>query len=153
MTLRAGGDGPEETLWVDKYAPRSFLELLSDEAINRAVVKWLKSWDATVFGMGQPPSAAAGAAGRGPAAGQRGKVAVDRRPVQRVLLMGGPPGDHADPPESLVYSECYYSMLHGSAAVLKILFPCPRWKPTSHRQIQVPVCSFRGSGCSSRRGM
>ena len=98
LTVCAAGDAPEEALWVDKYAPRSFLELLSDEAINRAVVKWLKSWDATVFGTGQPPSAAAcGTAGRGMAAEQRGKAAVDRRPAQRVLLMGGPPGDTIDP--------------------------------------------------------
>ena len=89
----AGGDAPEEELWVDKYAPRSFLELLSDEAINRAVVRWLKSWDAAVFGTGQ---AAASASRAGPQiggqGGQHGKPLQDRRPAQRVLLMGGPPG-------------------------------------------------------------
>ena len=31
-------DGPqEEMLWVDKYAPRAFTELLSDEQTNREV--------------------------------------------------------------------------------------------------------------------
>ena len=100
--VRAASDAPEEALWVDNYAPRSFLELLSDEAINRAVVKWLKSWDAAVFGTGQSTAAAGGAAGRGLAAGRRGQAAVERRPAQRVLLMGGPPGNDADPPEALV---------------------------------------------------
>ncbi|KAG9446182.1 hypothetical protein H6P81_012310 [Aristolochia fimbriata] len=37
-------------LWVDKYAPNSFTELLSDEQTNREVLLWLKQWDSCVFG-------------------------------------------------------------------------------------------------------
>uniref|UniRef100_A0A1B6D4D8 AAA+ ATPase domain-containing protein n=1 Tax=Clastoptera arizonana TaxID=38151 RepID=A0A1B6D4D8_9HEMI len=36
-------------LWVEKYRPRSYLELLSDEGTNRALLKWLKLWDKVVF--------------------------------------------------------------------------------------------------------
>lgn len=39
-----------EELWVNKYAPKSFTELLSDEQTNREVLSWLKQWDAAVFG-------------------------------------------------------------------------------------------------------
>ncbi|ERN04662.1 chromosome transmission fidelity protein 18 homolog isoform X2 [Amborella trichopoda] len=39
-----------ERLWVDKYAPSSFTELLSDEQTNREVLCWLKQWDPCVFG-------------------------------------------------------------------------------------------------------
>ncbi|CAJ1967958.1 unnamed protein product [Sphenostylis stenocarpa] len=39
-----------ERLWVDKYAPNSFTELLSDEQTNREVLLWLKQWDSVVFG-------------------------------------------------------------------------------------------------------
>ncbi|CAL5347593.1 unnamed protein product [Camellia sinensis] len=39
-----------EKLWVDKYAPKSFMELLSDEQTNREVLLWLKQWDSCVFG-------------------------------------------------------------------------------------------------------
>lgn len=39
-----------EQLWVDKYAPHSFTELLSDEQTNRQVLLWLKQWDSCVFG-------------------------------------------------------------------------------------------------------
>ncbi|XP_078174461.1 P-loop containing nucleoside triphosphate hydrolases superfamily protein [Carex rostrata] len=39
-----------EQLWVDKYAPSSFTELLSDEHTNREVLLWLKQWDSLVFG-------------------------------------------------------------------------------------------------------
>lgn len=40
----------KEQLWVDKYAPQSFTELLSDEQTNREVLLWLKQWDSCVFG-------------------------------------------------------------------------------------------------------
>ncbi|KAK0607817.1 hypothetical protein LWI29_021036 [Acer saccharum] len=39
-----------EQLWVDKYSPNSFTELLSDEQTNREVLLWLKQWDSRVFG-------------------------------------------------------------------------------------------------------
>ncbi|KAK9137857.1 hypothetical protein Sjap_008451 [Stephania japonica] len=39
-----------EQLWVEKYAPKSFSELLSDEQTNREVLLWLKQWDSCVFG-------------------------------------------------------------------------------------------------------
>ncbi|KAI0525293.1 hypothetical protein KFK09_004686 [Dendrobium nobile] len=39
-----------EKLWVEKYAPCSFTELLSDEQTNREVLLWLKQWDSSVFG-------------------------------------------------------------------------------------------------------
>ncbi|KAK9160494.1 hypothetical protein Syun_006835 [Stephania yunnanensis] len=38
-----------EQLWVEKYAPKSFTELLSDEQTNREVLLWLKQWDSCVF--------------------------------------------------------------------------------------------------------
>ncbi|BBN02524.1 chromosome transmission fidelity protein 18 [Marchantia polymorpha subsp. ruderalis] len=51
-------EGPEvqaekvhEKLWVEKYAPKSFTELLSDEQTNREVLRWLKHWDFGVFGQ------------------------------------------------------------------------------------------------------
>ena len=42
------GEGP--ALWVDKYRPRSFVELLSDDGTNRVLLHWLKLWDRAVFG-------------------------------------------------------------------------------------------------------
>ncbi|XP_054012649.1 chromosome transmission fidelity protein 18 homolog [Hylaeus anthracinus] len=36
-------------LWVDKYRPRSYLELLSDESVNRNLLHWIKLWDKVVF--------------------------------------------------------------------------------------------------------
>lgn len=40
----------EHNLWVDKYTPRCYTELLSDDFTNRCLLKWLKLWDTVVFG-------------------------------------------------------------------------------------------------------
>ena len=37
-------------LWVDKYRPTSFIELLSPADINRTVLSWLLEWDVCVYG-------------------------------------------------------------------------------------------------------
>lgn len=36
-------------LWLDKYKPKRFIDLLSDERTNREVLLWLKRWDRFVF--------------------------------------------------------------------------------------------------------
>lgn len=36
-------------LWVDKYAPKGFRDLLSDERINREVLRAVKTWEHFVF--------------------------------------------------------------------------------------------------------
>ena len=40
---------PEKSLWVDKYSPKVFSQLLSPEKINREVLKALKLWHEYVF--------------------------------------------------------------------------------------------------------
>ncbi|NWR26323.1 CTF18 protein, partial [Emberiza fucata] len=37
-------------LWVDKFTPQRYMELLSDDYTNRCLLKWLKLWDTVVFG-------------------------------------------------------------------------------------------------------
>ncbi|KAK6627888.1 hypothetical protein RUM44_010370 [Polyplax serrata] len=36
-------------LWVEQYKPRTYFDLLSDEAVNRTLLNWLKMWDKVVF--------------------------------------------------------------------------------------------------------
>jgi chromosome transmission fidelity protein 18 len=36
-------------LWVDKYNPKHFIELITDERVNRELLVWMKSWDKIVF--------------------------------------------------------------------------------------------------------
>jgi ATPase family associated with various cellular activities (AAA) len=49
----------EGRLWVDKYAPSGFSQLLSDERINREVLRAVKAWDSFVFGTAATAAAAA----------------------------------------------------------------------------------------------
>lgn len=44
---------PEETLWVDRYRPKRFTDLLGDERVHREVLGWVKQWDHCVFGKGK----------------------------------------------------------------------------------------------------
>lgn len=74
----------EEALWVNKYTPRSFMELLSDELINREVVKWLKSWDFLVWGSSKERHKSV--------QGGRLKPIVTTAPEQKILLLSGAPG-------------------------------------------------------------
>lgn len=39
----------EKLLWVEKYAPKSFSQLLSHEKTNREVLKAVKEWESFVF--------------------------------------------------------------------------------------------------------
>jgi len=46
--LENGIDNTAE-LWVQKYKPNRYLDLLSDESTNRMLLQWLKIWDKVVF--------------------------------------------------------------------------------------------------------
>ncbi|KAJ2665277.1 Chromosome transmission fidelity protein 18 [Coemansia sp. RSA 1200] len=74
------GTASSSMLWVDKYRARTFVDLVSDERTNRAVMQWLKEWDYCVFGRGS---------GSG---GAEGNTDRWRRPLRRILLLSGPPG-------------------------------------------------------------
>ncbi|RLN26051.1 hypothetical protein BBO99_00000584 [Phytophthora kernoviae] len=110
-TLGAGDDeappAANTTLWLDKYRPQSFLDLLSDERTNREVLFWIKSWDGFVFPKKKrinsshpsPPakkSAFNSAAGKSPwsqQATQKDNDDVeDKRPINKIILICGPPG-------------------------------------------------------------
>lgn len=50
-------------LWVGKYAPRAFMDLLSPEKINRDVLRALKQWDAFVFKDGSAAASSSSSSG------------------------------------------------------------------------------------------
>ncbi len=43
----------EGTLWVDRYRPKRFTDLLGDERVHREVLAWVKQWDLCVFRKGK----------------------------------------------------------------------------------------------------
>ena len=36
-------------LWMERYRPKNYLDLLSEENVNRTLLHWLKLWDKAVF--------------------------------------------------------------------------------------------------------
>lgn len=79
----------ESTLWVDRYRPTKFTELMGNERVARETMSWVKQWDWCVFGKSK----------------QKGKTKMNdpehenhdpddqyRRPKNRILLLSGPAG-------------------------------------------------------------
>uniref|UniRef100_A0A8C4ULJ5 Chromosome transmission fidelity protein 18 homolog n=1 Tax=Falco tinnunculus TaxID=100819 RepID=A0A8C4ULJ5_FALTI len=98
-------------LWVDKFTPRHYMELLSDDYTNRCLLKWLKLWDTVVFGKEQavkkakPSTEARPPFGRPKEQQNKWKTKVQlteeileaeldqhKRPKYKVALLCGPPG-------------------------------------------------------------
>jgi chromosome transmission fidelity protein 18 len=40
----------DDTLWVDRYRPRRFTDLVGNEKVARDALAWVKQWDYCVFG-------------------------------------------------------------------------------------------------------
>uniref|UniRef100_A0A1A9V0X3 AAA+ ATPase domain-containing protein n=1 Tax=Glossina austeni TaxID=7395 RepID=A0A1A9V0X3_GLOAU len=102
----------QDRLWVEKYKPYKYVDLLSDETTNRSLLFWLKMWDKVVFGK-EFKALQANTGGRvlnsfnkrtgkfestGGWNSRRPKKFLDTnvdeigRPIQKVALLCGPPG-------------------------------------------------------------
>ena len=78
------------------------MDLLSDEQINRDVVRWLKSWDPLVFGRAAPPEPAVQRGGFSRGGKYGGSTSAPpaiaprtdelNRPEHKVILLAGSPG-------------------------------------------------------------
>ncbi len=123
-----------QELWVDKYRPEGFLELLSNEQVNRNVLDWVKAWDSTVFGF----------AGAKPARGIGEKPAqtasIDMTVDQKLLLLSGPPGTaslsyHIAPRPSCL---CDVHHLYPLSSAFQ---PCYQTPETGHGTASIPIQS------------
>ena len=88
-------NGGASMLWVEKFRPKNFMQLLSDDGTNRKLLRWLKLWDKAVFNREskrQKP-ATAEKDDKPPAATDVVETLDSTgRPVQKVALLHGPPG-------------------------------------------------------------
>ncbi|EPS95187.1 hypothetical protein FOMPIDRAFT_1062862 [Fomitopsis schrenkii] len=77
-----------DALWVDRYRPKRFTDLLGDDRVHREVMAWVKEWDYCVFGRRQ-----GGSRGVKRQRGEDGENTDEwKRPKEKILLLSGPPG-------------------------------------------------------------
>ncbi len=86
-----------DRLWIDKHAPARFPDLLSDERINREVLRALREWDPYVFSR-EPPARPLiyqqNTKEQEDKKENNNEEDSDNRPDEcnRVILLSGPPG-------------------------------------------------------------
>ncbi|XP_006024080.1 chromosome transmission fidelity protein 18 homolog isoform X1 [Alligator sinensis] len=104
-------ESTQHCLWVDRFTPRHYTELLSDDYTNRCLLKWLKLWDTVVFRREKPEKKAKPSEKGRPPLKQlkeqqnkwKSKTQVTeeileaeldphKRPKYKVALLCGPPG-------------------------------------------------------------
>ncbi|KAI8332374.1 hypothetical protein BC941DRAFT_436468 [Chlamydoabsidia padenii] len=101
-----------QALWVEKYRPSIFMDLLGDQRVNREALRWVKQWDYCVFGKKPQHETQRDKALRqykatfGNSMGQHYQKKHDKksgdendqpkdallRPDRKILLLSGPPG-------------------------------------------------------------
>ncbi|KAJ1352870.1 hypothetical protein KIN20_009359 [Parelaphostrongylus tenuis] len=100
MTERQGRPSPpvfdlyhsadDSSLWVKKYSPRFYTDLLSDDGINRSLMSWIKLWDECVFKRKIVNLPNVGSVKeRDVLTLETGKL---RRPTYKIALLSGPAG-------------------------------------------------------------
>lgn len=85
----------DPTLWVDRYRPKKFAELLGDERVHREVLGWLKEWDLCVFkrrNSNNPLKRSRKPDFNNPRSDTPIWKDPYGRPSERVLMLSGPPG-------------------------------------------------------------
>ncbi|CAI4048473.1 hypothetical protein N7582_004385 [Saccharomyces uvarum] len=73
------------SLWVEKWRPKKFLDLVGNEKTNRRILGWLRQWTPAVFKEQLPKL---------PSEKEENEVEPDplKRPLKRIMLLHGPPG-------------------------------------------------------------
>ena len=114
-------------LWAQRHAPRAFTDLLSVEHVNREVVHWIKGWDKVVFDRNPPPATMkkfyadryAEKAGLKKRSGTtETHVQLDRkqRPMEKILLLSGPPGAGKTTLAHVAAKHCGYETIEINAS-------------------------------------
>ncbi|KAK5669405.1 Chromosome transmission fidelity protein 18 [Batrachochytrium dendrobatidis] len=87
--------GTAEALWVDKYRPKMYVDMVGDEQLNRQVLTWVKQWDYCVFGKPVKRTLATmnqSQFRKKSLFDQHKPVDKLQRPDRRILFLCGPPG-------------------------------------------------------------
>ncbi|KAJ4487676.1 P-loop containing nucleoside triphosphate hydrolase protein [Lentinula aciculospora] len=78
----------DDALWVDRYRPKTFTDLMGNDRVAREAMEWLKQWDKCVFGKSNKGKKRR----RDDEEDNFNVNDPHQRPKQRILLISGPPG-------------------------------------------------------------
>jgi len=92
--VESGDDDSQTELWVEKFKPKSYIDLLSDDGTNRTLLVWLKLWDKLVFNKEKKVKPQKEEESKFASSLPEVQEELDSigRPLQRVALLHGPPG-------------------------------------------------------------
>ncbi|CAJ0579784.1 unnamed protein product, partial [Mesorhabditis spiculigera] len=103
----------ESSLWVDKYKPTAYVDLLSDEGTNRLALSWLRLWDECVFGQKAP------SVHRFRQKEQEMlevEATAPHRPVHKILLLAGNAGVGKTTLATILVKHSGYGFVHVNAS-------------------------------------
>lgn len=91
--LNSSAKNNKNKLWVEKWRPKKFLDLVGNDKTNRRILGWLRKWSYAVFkeDLEIPPFQKA-LLERNPQQLRDKPEDLFRRPKKKILLIHGPPG-------------------------------------------------------------
>lgn len=111
LTKKSSNDS---ILWVEKWRPRRFIDLIGNEKNNRTILKWLRQWSSLIFNETLPSL-------------KYDVKSVDslnlsdpqdplQRPRKKILLIHGPPGVGKTSVSHIIAKQCGYSVMEINAS-------------------------------------
>jgi chromosome transmission fidelity protein 18 len=80
--VQSAGSNGRTMMWTEKYRAKKFTDLVGEERTHRAVLRWLKGWDPTVFPGTSKPKVKS----------KLSEEQAEEKHHRKILLMTGPPG-------------------------------------------------------------
>lgn len=103
----------EDALYVKRFRPRAFRELLSDDTQNLRLLQWLQSWSPYVFGHPANEKQAKMKKGGGEAEAEE---VAPMPPDQRIVVLTGPPGCGKTVLVEVLAEHCGYELMQINAS-------------------------------------
>lgn len=115
--LTGGARNKKNKLWVEKWCPKTFLDLVGNERTNRRILGWLRKWSFAVFKEDlEIPSFQKVLIERNSQQLRDEPEDLFRRPKKKILLIHGPPGIGKTSVAHVVAKQAGYSVAEINAS-------------------------------------